>query len=143
LLVGATAIIVALALIAPTAVAARQRYPVMGCFNFNFPSPNLYSLAYKPYGRCYSETGIDGIDRVRWSHWGRSRASGHGEYLDSLGFPHKASMTIYGLFHPCRFAPGQKTYSKLRVVWQSVRGGGVLRPGGQHEFDVTPSDVGC
>jgi hypothetical protein len=136
--------IVAVGLVAlPSSSAAAGRTPVMGCFNFSIAGPNLYAADYAPQGRCYFATGIIGIDHVRWSHWGRPRATGSGYLIDGLGFEHKATMMISGLSQPCPVRPGPKVYSKLRVTWHSFRAVGVLRPTGEHVFNVVPSDIDC
>ena len=136
--------------IAVTSAPARIRFPVMGCFNFQTGES---SLEYAPYGRCSFYRGsipggpVDvGIYHTHWTHWGRKQVIGRGDFYDSLGYLHPATMMLYGLLssHDTRICSlGGSAYSNIRVTWKAVEGGGVRRSAGTHVFNVTPIDVGC
>ena len=107
-----------------------HRYPVMGCTSLGTPVHEKVPV-YKPYGRCsFLGGGVNdvGIYHVRWTGWGRKKASGRGSYYDGLGFLHHASMTVYRL--------RAKSYTRIRVKWDAKYAGGALRPRGNRVFNV-------
>ena len=118
----------------------RQHQPFMGCAWR--AAPDWFTPTYRPCGKCYLDSSVDAINYTVWSHWGTSKANGHGWY-DSQ----RATMQAYGLrTMGCGAGddggiPGGfhfKTYTKLTVSLLFVDANGKRHP--YHlTFNVTPT----
>jgi hypothetical protein len=108
------------------------RWPVIGCDDTSVPYPNERDWRYAPTGYCDVShvASPEAIDHVKWTHWGASRATGRGFYVDDLGFSYPATVTAYGLKVARDFnATGRYVawYSRLHI-----RSPGGARGGSNH-----------
>jgi hypothetical protein len=120
---------------------AKQRWPVIGCANFNQPFPNLDNLTFAPTRVCTLTGTTAGIDHAHWKDWGAKQATATGDFVDSLGFTYPAKMTAYGLHKTNNFLGGgtyAAWYTKLHVIAKREYRGGVYRGPFNVFLNVTP-----
>lgn len=130
------AVLVGIAALAlPSMASASQRQPDMGCM---ITQESWAVPTYAPSGlcnlcvrqQCFPLVAIASINHTRWSHWGSSTATGHGQYIMYGGPPVSvpATMQAYGLTTlGCGAGdpggvPGGfkfKAYTKLRVSFHA------------------------
>lgn len=134
---------VALLLVLAPGASARQRWPIIGCWDFSSQGFNHYLWEYKPGGLCAILETTAGIDHARWKHWGSRQATGTGQFVDALGFMYPAKLTAYGLHVTHNFL-GEHTYAawytKLHVVAKREYRGEIYRGPFNLVLDVTPSE---
>jgi hypothetical protein len=126
----------------------------IGCFSYAHNEilpvahPNGRCSFYRPAHDGGRPSTDEGIENVHWRHWGARTTMGHGQFFDSLGYPHHAVIAAFQL--KLKTPPGQADpcvlatyYARVRVIFKSVNVAGRTLPGGSHTFNTTPDDIGC
>lgn len=135
--------VVGLALSSP-ATSAAARWPVIGCSNLRYNFFNHYAWKHAPSGLCVITPTNAGIDHVKWTGWGGNKATGKGDFIDSLGYMYPATITAYDLYVTHNFLGRTGSYAawygKLHVVAKRQFRGGIYRGPFNVVLNVTPEE---